>query len=137
MSWRFYAGWGIVVALAFVLPVAIPYAVWPDYDSRCARYAKGGLGEEHRRPFALMSVRVLECGDDEIPWFRAEITFHGPYGVPTDTYLVTSSDTGRLVGSQTGFHLVYVAYVAGAAAVSMPFAFVLLRRTLRADPLAA
>ena len=126
-----------MVLLALVLPVAIPHAIWPDYDSRCARYAKGGLGEEHRRPFALMSVRVLECPDDEIGRFRAEVTFHGPYGVPTDTYLVTSSDTGRLVDSHTGFHLVYVAYVAGAAAVSMPFAFVLLRRALRADPLPA
>jgi hypothetical protein len=84
-----------------------------------------------------MSVRVLECPDDDIPRFRAEVTFHGPYGVPTNTYLVTSSDAGRLVNSHTGFHLVYVAYVAGAVVVSMPFAFVLLRRALRAHPLPA
>ena len=129
MSKLFYATWALAVVLALVLPVAIPHTVWPDYDSPCARRAKGGLGEEHRRPFALMSVRVLECPND-VPRFRAEVTFHGLYGVPMQTYLVTSSDAGRLVNSHTGFHLVYVAYVTSIVVVSLPFGFVMLRRSL-------
>lgn len=133
-GWRvFYAAWALAILLALVLPFAIPYAIWPDYDSPCASYAKGGLGEEHRGgPFALTSVRVLDCPDDDVPRFAAEVTFHGPYGVPTGTYLVTSSDAGGLVDAHTSGELLgLIALVAGVFAVSTPFLIVRARMRVR------
>jgi hypothetical protein len=131
-GWRvFYATWALVVLLALVLPFAIPYAVWADNASICARRAEVALGEEHRRQFALVSVRVLSCPDSGVDWFSAELTFDGPYGVPTSTYDVTPSGASLADHHTTGELLGLIALAAGVLAVSIPFIILLLRSHFR------
>ncbi len=137
MSKWFYSAWALAVLLAFVLPVAVPYAVWPSDDSRCARYARGALQSAgYVLPRTPLTVNVLDCPDEpaQIPRFRAEVTAHGPYGVALRSYLVGDPVGIRRLDSGGSGLIAGGALVAGAALVSIPFTFFWLRHVLRRRP---
>ncbi len=93
MSKWFYSAWALAVLLAFVLPVAIPYAVWPLREGRqadpvaeCGRRAKNDAihGTHPVASLWPLSVTLSVCEwPPEIapyPVYVAEVTARGPYG---------------------------------------------------------
>jgi hypothetical protein len=143
MSRRFYAGWAVAVLLALVLPVALPYVIWPPahFDRAsgsgdCAAVAKDyAVSEAHRSASMLLplSAGVERCRGtlpDVDLEFDVVVKARGPYGIP-----FASAEVSR-AGSQwsesiSGGLFGLFALMSGVAVVSLPFALVMLRRSLR------
>ena len=143
MSWRFYAGWACAVVLALVLPVAIPYAIWPQHEgpyddddmiAECGRVAEIAAGGYPASLWALSS-EVQSCSRDEagVLIYSAKVIAHGPYGIPFATATVTPRDINwHDMDRGAGFGL--AALIAGVVAVSIPFALVPIRAAIRRHP---
>ena len=129
--------------LAIVLPVAVPYAVWPLREGRsaepvaeCGRYARNSAIQNYHPVASLwpLSVTVGACGWDNMlfPFYVAEVTARGPYGIPFASARVTTRDIEGL-NPDGGFIIGTVALLTGVAVVSTPFTFFWLRHILRSQ----
>ena len=142
MTTRFYAAWAIAAVLALLLPVAVPYAIWPparfdkaDSSGDCAGIAKAYAAEATNRAATLWpaSVRVEQCAgtlSDPHMQFRTLVDARGPYGIRWASAEVTESNVGSFE-ENGGVALGLAALVAGVAAVSTPFVYLVLRQSLR------
>ncbi|MEX2159976.1 MAG: hypothetical protein WEB04_11300 [Dehalococcoidia bacterium] len=140
MPKRFYAAWAVAVLLAVVLPIAIPYAIWPQayYDDAdgsgdCASIAKDYAADG---PTALWpaSVRVEECsGGLADPGMRmlVHVQARGPYGIVVANATVTETDIRHFREDGSGMLFGMAALLAGVVAVSLPFALALVNVRLR------
>jgi hypothetical protein len=146
MSRRFYAAWSLAVALAVVLPSALPYVVWPparfdgaDGSADCAGVAKAYAAHATNPAAAAMwplSVDIEHCwttAADGLPRFDAQVDARGPYGIPFAT--ATVSERGVIWHEQGGgAALGLIALLAGATFASFPFMLAILSRTIRRYP---
>ncbi|MEX0785971.1 MAG: hypothetical protein WD939_04985 [Dehalococcoidia bacterium] len=146
MSGRFYFAWGLAVLLALVLPVAVPYAIWPpgaiaeegrhaDGPAECGRRAKIDA-----RNYTHFSASMLPLSSDVERCYRppggdliytAKVTAHGPYGIPIASTNVGPTGGGALTGDGRASLFAMLALVSGAVLVSMPFALLAVRSALR------
>jgi hypothetical protein len=139
-----YAAWTLAVLLAIVLPLAVPYAIWPparfdgaDSSGDCAGIAKSYAAAATNRAASLLwplSVRVDKCAGtlaDPQMQFQAQVNARGPYGIPFAAAAVTAS-SATWSESNGGAMLGLVALMFGVVAVSAPFGVVLLQRHFRA-----
>lgn len=142
MSWRFWTAWAIAVFLAFVLPVAIPFAVWPPREGRhtdlmaeCSRRAAQNAATETPYIMLPLSSDVHFCERDEagVLTYRADVEARGPYGIPYASGTVGYRDI-RHLREHGGVTLGVAALFADAFAVSLPFALVFARSQLRQRP---
>ena len=141
MSRWFYAGWPLAVALAFVLPIGVPFAVWPregwqsNLVAECGRRAEYNPASETPFIWMPLSSDVQFCERDEagVLIYRAKIQARGPYGIPVASGSVSPRDIQHLRG-HGGAALGVAALFAGVAAVSLPFFLVWLRRVLERRP---
>ncbi len=148
MAKDFFAVWAFAVMMAAVLPIAVPYAIWPpgimtenewvqtDLTVACEERAK--LDAQHyTHPVAsllALSSSVDSCeGATAGPLkYTAAVTAHGPYGIPfASSPRVTSQGGAALKLDGGGAALGFLALVGGVALTSLPFVYVLLRHTLR------
>ncbi len=139
MSRWFYSAWALAVLLAIVLPVAIPYAVWPLREGRqadpvaeCGRRAKIDARRDH--PSASLwplsvTIKACEWRPDGLPIYRAEVTARGPYGIPFASARVTTRDVEWFT-PEGDVALGSLALLTGVAVVSMPFTFFWLRHVV-------
>ena len=142
MSARFYVAWGIVVLLTLVLPIAVPFAIWPPayYDDAedsgdCASIAKDYAADGPPMVFWPVSVRVEDCaGGLADPGMRmlVHLEARGPYGITFATARVTETDIRHFREDGSGELVGMLALMAGVVAVSLPFSVVLLQRHFRA-----
>ena len=143
MSRWFYSAWAVAVLLAFVLPVTIPYAVWPlregwqaDPVAECVRRARNSAVQNYHPVASLwpLSVAVEFCEwppeHAPHPFYVAEVTARGPYGIPFASARVTTRNIEGL-NPDGGFVIGTVALLTGVVLVSTPFTFFWLRRLLR------
>jgi hypothetical protein len=139
MSKGFYAAWAAVVLTALVVPVAVPFAVWPPayFDDAqgsgdCASIAKDYAAEHPATKLWPVSVDVERCtgtlSDPDMP-FEARVEARGPYGIPFASGSVTRTDIRHFDG-HGGVYLGLAALLGGVAAASLPFAGVLLRHRI-------
>lgn len=138
MNKWFYALWALAVALALIVPIAIPYALWPPREGLQANTADEFRrraeiqveSEDYVLPYTPLSSTVE---DTSLSWnpplYRAEVTARGPYGIPLASFLVTDSDINRIEAAGNGT-LAFVALMSGIVLVSMPFAYAWLRHVL-------
>jgi len=133
---RYWAGWAFAVLLAFALPVAIPYAVWPPTalvgtSNDCAGRAiiATRTGTHFTAALLPLSADVHSCQGGIV--YRAEVTARGPYGIPIGSSLVTRRDIHALTANEGGLLLACAALTAGVVLVSLPFGMVALHRSLR------
>ena len=160
MSRWFYSAWALAVLLAFVLPVAIPYAVWPtggrlpasrgvldaETFGELARYELWSQGEFRFYPKSVRGIDpgiVFRDGDTRTCGvgrggalvdrrYTAEVTFRGPYGISLTSFEVTCSGWSRTGRMETEIlALILSVLLATVAVVSTPFAFFWLRHLLR------
>jgi hypothetical protein len=140
VSARFYAAWALALVLAFVLPIAVPYALWAHIEGAHAdpaaefgRRAKVQIraGGYVRFPMPLTaSVEDTEASGGP-PVYQAIVTARGPYGIPAGAYRVSDSGISRDEASENSA-VAFAVLLAGVVAVSTPFVFVLLQRHFRA-----
>ncbi|MCH7837965.1 MAG: hypothetical protein IIC26_05590 [Chloroflexi bacterium] len=139
MSRWFYSAWALAVLLAFVLPVAIPYAVWPPREGRqtdlvaeCGRRAKNNaiLGTHPVASLWPLSVTVSVCESSPHLFYVAEVSARGPYGIPFASSRVTTRNIEAL-NPDGGFVIGSIALLTGVAVVSMPFGYFWLRHVVR------
>ena len=142
MSRWFYSAWALAVLLAIVLPVAIPYAVWPLREGRqadpvaeCGRRAKGDATRDHPSAFLWplsVTVSICERSPENTPhlFYVAEVTARGPYGIPFATARVTTRNIEGF-DHDGGLVLGALALLTGVGFVSIPFTFFWLRLLLR------
>ncbi len=151
MTTRFYAVWAFVVMLAVVLPIAVPYVIWPpgimtenewvqtDLTVACEERAK--LDAQHYTHFvaALLalssSVESCEGATAGLLVYTAEVTAHGPYGISfASSPRVTSEGGQALKIDGSGAALGFLALVGGVALTSAPFGCAWLWHVLRRRP---
>ncbi len=139
MPRRFYAAWALVVLLALVLPIVIPFAVWPpreghqsDMVAECGRRAENNAASETPFIWLPLSSEVRFCERDESGFliYRAEVSARGPYGIPYASGTVGPRDV-RHLRAHGGVALGVAALLASVTAVSAPFALILLRHMRR------
>lgn len=154
MSRRFYASWAVAVALAFIVPIAIPYALWPAAETGPGNWAGPADAEMFGRwartqvegtRFVPSSVEVdagpllgapVPCDGPvamhSLPrLYTATVTLRGPYGLPLESFEVTCAGSSRVSGSETSaLALTVAALLAGATGVSVPFFSFWLQQTL-------
>lgn len=141
MSTWFYAAWAFGLVLAVVLPIAIPYGIWPRDEGRhvdpmadCGRQAKLDA-RQYTHPVASLwplsaSVQTCERLPDGVNLrYRAEVSARGPYGIPFASAHVSSTG-GKALSPHGGQLLGLVALLSGAVLVSMPFGFLWLRHVV-------
>jgi hypothetical protein len=144
MSRRFYFAWLGSVLLALLLPVALPYAIWPparfdkaEGSGDCGSIAKDyAAGETTRAASTLwpMSARVERCEGtlaDADMQFEVVVRARGPYGIPFASGTVTRAGT-LWEESTSGALFGLLALLAGACAVSLPCAAALINVRVRA-----
>ena len=150
MANRFYAAWAFVAMLAVVLPIAIPYAIWPpgimtenewvqtDRTVACEERAKLDAQRYTHFTAALLalssSVKSCEGSSAGSLVYTAVVTAHGPYGIPFASSRVTSQGGGALTGDGSGAARGFLAVVGGVALASTPFAYLWIRHVLRRRP---
>jgi len=147
MPLRFSLAWAAAVALALVLPVAVPYAIWPPayYDDAedagdCASIAKDYAADGPPMVFWPVSVRVEDCaGGLADPGMRmlVHLEARGPYGITFATARVTETDIQHFRGDGSGELVGMLALIAGVVAVSLPFAVAFVNVRLRMRPAVA
>ena len=139
MSQWFYAAWALAVALAFVLPLAVPFAIWPPREGRqsdlvaeCGRRAENNAATETPFIWMPLSSDVQLCGPSTagVLIYRAEIQARGPYGIPYASGTVDLRVIKPL-RIHSGVAIGIAALFGGVTAVSVPFFLVWLRRVLR------
>ena len=142
MSRWFYSAWALAVLLAIVLPVAVPYAVWPlregqqaDPVAECGRRAKIDATRDHPSAYLWplsVTVSVCDSSPDNTPhlFYVAEVNARGPYGIPFASARVTTRDVEWFTPEGTVI-IGIVALLTGVGVVSMPFTFFWLRHRLR------
>lgn len=154
MSGWFYAGWAFVIGLALVLPIALPYAVWPAPETGRGSWA-GPADEEMFGRWARTQIEgtrfiptsvEVEAGpvlrtpvpcDGPVAMHRlprvytAEVTLRGVYGIPLTSFEVTCSGWNR-IGRSEGETLALMLGLlfATVGLVSTPFAFFRIRHRL-------
>ncbi len=155
MSKWFYCAWALVVALAIILPVAIPFWVWSAPGTGPGTWRGPADGEmfghwartqvEGTR-FIPSSVEV-EAGPelstpvpcvgpsamDRLPrLYTAEVTLRGAYGLPLESYKVTCSGWSHVGdGELGGLGIQLAAILGGVVVVSIPFFPLWLRHKMR------
>jgi hypothetical protein len=151
MPKRFYAAWVLVVIIAAVLPIAIPYFIWPptDYkgpslDGTVQPHLYGGYSL--LASFVPSSVSVDPVPRTDIqngkciagPAYRqqrdatASVVLRGAYGIPFGSIDATCrTQSGLSISTGGGLLLASLAWIVGMAFVSAPFIFVLERRSSR------
>ena len=106
MPKRFYAAWALVVVLVAVLPIAVPYFIWPPYHYErgsfvgpdqaevFGRYAQSRIGSTKYLPTSLhvdvgpelQGSITSGCGPARLHRlerdYTATVTTRGPYGIP-------------------------------------------------------
>jgi hypothetical protein len=139
MSTRFYAAWALAVILALVLPVAVPFAIWPPREGRqnelnaeCGRRAEMDASRETPYSLLPLSSSVAFCQRDDAGGllYRATVQARGPYGIPYASGSVGPRDIQHL-SEHRGVTLGFLALLGGVAAMSAPFVYALLRRPLQ------
>ena len=154
MPRRFYLAWGAAVVLALVVPVAVPYAIWPPPDTGPGSWARTADAEMFGRwartqiegtRFVPTSVEVqagpllrepVSCGGPvamhKLPRvYTAEVTVRGPYGIPLTTYEVHCTGWDRTGRTEGGMALLGLgALLTGVIAVSILFTPFWLRSML-------
>ncbi len=145
MPRRFYLAWGVAVVLAFVLPVAVPYAIWPPPDTGPGSWAGTADAEMFGRwartqvegtRFMPTSVEVeagpllsapVPCGGPvamhKLPrLYTAKVAVRGAYGIPLTTYEVRCDGWDRTGRTEGGMLLLGLgALLIGMVGVSLPF----------------
>ncbi len=150
MAKGFYAAWAFVVMLAVVLPIAIPYAIWPpgvltegtgplvNQTAACAWRARIDARNYTHFTASLWalsaSVESCEGATAGLLVYTAVVTAHGPYGIPFASTRVTRHGGGALKIDGSGAALGFLALVGGVALTSVPFAYLWLRHFLRGRP---
>ena len=131
MSTRFYAAWALAVVLALVVPVAIPFALWPPREGRhytddlaeCGRRAENDAARETPLIWMPLSSDVHVCERDASGAlvYVADVQARGPFGIP---YASGSVDryTIHHLNEHRGMTLGVAALLGGAIAASVPFA---------------
>ncbi len=142
----FFVAWMFAVILAAVLPIAIPYAIWPPYESHpwnwqgpdqaeifgryaqsrvyVARYFPSSVSVE-AGPLRDASVRS-SCGPASL-WrlqrnYRATVKLRGAYGIPFSSDAVTCAPRLDWRFTPHAYGLLSVlAWLVGITAVSTPF----------------
>ena len=142
MPRRFYLAWAGAVLLALVLPVAVPYAIWPPayYDDAeasgdCASIAKDYAADGPPMVLWPVSVRVEDCAGelaDPGMGMLVHLEARGPYGIPFATARVTETDIQHFREDGSAVLVAMLALIAGMVAVSLPFGVVLVQGHLRA-----
>ena len=138
----FYTCWIAALALAVILPIAIPAAIWPPsyYDDAsgsgdCASiakdYAADGMPPMVLYPVKATTIRCTGLLADSGFGMFVNLEARGPYGIPFATARVTETDIQHFREDGSGELVGMLALIAGMAAVSLPFGFVLLQRHLR------
>jgi hypothetical protein len=153
MPKRFYVAWGFAVVLAAVLPIAIPYAIWPptehergsfvgpDQAEIFERWALSRVSASQYFPYSvsveagpLLDVPARGCGPAALHSlersYTATVTTRGPYGIPMGSVEVScENQIPRPGGGLDGYALLgLLALLGGVAAVSAPFVLALKRR---------
>ena len=150
MPKRFYVAWALAVILALVLPVAIPYFIWPpqSYDQQGFDPTQAKLHGPYAEIASLLpsSVRVKAVEPPTRTCFSgpaerrlrsgtvSNVVFHGAYGIPFASFDVSCNTEGGIavnVGPIT--MLALLAWVAGAVVVSAPFWLLQERRRTGED----
>ena len=150
MTTRFYAAWAFVVMLAVVLPIAVPYAIWPpgvltegtgplvNRTAACEWRARIDARNYTHFTASLLalssSVESCEGSSAGSLVYTAVVTAHGPYGIPFASTRVTRHGGGALTGDGSGAALGFLALVGGVALTSVPFAYLWLRHVSRGRP---
>ncbi len=150
MTTRFYATWAFVVMLAVVLPIAVPYAIWPpgimtegtgplvDRTAACAWRARNDARNYTHFTASLLplSASVEWCGHspEGLLVSMVVVKARGPYGIPFASSRVTSQGGEALKIDGSGAALGFLALVGGVALTSVPFAYLWLRHFLRGRP---
>ena len=153
MPKRFYAAWVFVVILAAVLPIVIPYFIWPPQSYARGTF-DGPVPPNLYGRYAFMasivptSVNVDYGPRSDIqdgkclsgPAYRqqkdstASVVLHGAYGIPFGSIDITcKTESGLKIFLGGGLLLAGLAWLFGILAVAIPFALV-LRRRLAANP---
>jgi hypothetical protein len=135
----FYAAWALAVVFAVVLPIAVPYAIWPTgATSTCELHAL--VPVESGTPFAVVSVPLQitneRCIGDTNDPVAAKIIAHGPYGIPFASAEITDGSYDSLYPDE-GVFWGMLALMTGVFAVSLPFLAAFLHthfRRLRLAP---
>lgn len=150
MPKRFYVAWAFVVLLAAVLPIAIPYFIWPPYDFErgsftgpdqaevFGRYAQSRMAATRYLPTSvsvdggpLLAVPAQGCGPGALHSlernYTATITLHGAYGIPIGSSKITCEPYYYRGAIGWTAPLVGLAWILGIAVVSAPFVFALRR----------
>lgn len=150
MPRRFYVAWGLVVALAAILPVFIPYFIWPpqsyegakfDTDQAqlhwryadVARLLPSSVETKHVDPpdrncHSGPADRRLRSGT------VSNVVFHGAYGIPFASFDVScTSETGLSIIFGPTSVLAVLAWFAGMLVVSIPFWLLQQRRRENVD----
>ena len=139
---RFYATWAFVVILAAVLPIAIPYFIWPPQS-----YERGSFDEPDppNLPVPLPSNVSVESGPrpgieesrchSGVAFQRlqrdsiAKLVLRGAYGIPIGSIEFTcTAERGSRIFIGGGLLLAGLAWFVGMAVVSAPFVLMLERR---------
>ena len=135
MPLRFSLAWAAAVALALVLPVAVPYAIWPtSIEGDCAKRVWTAVVTQ--TPFAVLpvpfDVSASRCSDAvPIEALGGKVVLRGPYGMPVAEGHVQGSQISH-PGVPGEAFVAVLAVLAGAGLVSLPFGVVLLQRHFRA-----
>ncbi len=150
MAKGFYAAWAFVVMLAVILPIAIPYAIWPpgvltegtgplvNQTAACAWRARIDARNYTHFTASLLalssSVDSCEGSVTGSLVYTAEVTAHGPYGIPFASTRVTPQGGEALKVDGSGAALGFLALVGAVVPTSAPFAYLRLRHILRGRP---
>ena len=138
MPKRFYVAWALAVILALVLPVAIPYFIWPpqSYDQQGFDPTQAKLHGPYAGIASVLpsSVRVKAVEPPTRTCFSgpaerrlrsgtvSNVVFHGEYGIPFASVRVDCDGgpfggfSARGIGFLSGF-----AWLLGILIVSVPF----------------
>lgn len=130
MSRWFYAAWAIAVLAAVILPIAIPYAIWPaGATSPCELHTLVPLSSE--TPFAVVNVPLEitgeRCVGDATDPIAGKVIVHGAYGIPIASATLEYGSYDSLLPDD-GVVLATLALIMGVLWVSLPFIFILLIR---------
>jgi hypothetical protein len=140
---RFYAAWIATLALAFILPIAIPAAIWPPsyYDDStgsadCASIAKD-YAADGMPPMVLYPVKttIIRCtgfgpADSGYGMF-VDLEARGPYGIRFATAQVTETEIHYYDENGARELFATVALLVGMVGVSLPFVAILLSARAR------
>ncbi len=129
----FWWSWTAVVALAVVLPIVIPYAIWPPSDgSDCELHTRVPVASGTLFGLVTVPMEITgeRCVGDTTDPVAGKVIAHGAYGIPIASATVYDGGYDSL-NPDDGAMLSILALVAGVFAVSIPFLAVLLRSHVR------